>query len=508
MLRCPTIAYPLIINMKIKNSGKKLILLTTVTILVFLLKQGHDLRSNSIDIIPKVHLDEYTWVWQGISTRKTGIPAGWSDLNAYTKGSQDNLEIIDFNIWIDKKSPNFLDFNQFPKPALAIPTLDLGEGEKQIRFVQPLIEQPALGGIIMGIFVPENVNKLLDVMPLMMRRSSLLLASLTAILLFLLSFQLFKNPWISLLSVAIYGSVPSFNLMSRYALPENALITLVLVLFNILVFSKRCRGKWLILILSVAGLIGGIIPLVKITGWPFIFSAVIWLILMSYPKKYILSFFIPALLIGSLFFIWGIYLAPKLFFEIIFTQSFERSFLGSINFLISVVQVRDINFPIDGWWIGGFLALVLIPFNKEYLIIYVGALTTFLTALFFGGQIYPWYLISAIPFLCLASALFIWRVATEPNFKSILVFLLIFLSSSFYWGYSVFKSSQPFLFYRIILIFFLVSGLIFSYFDKPLFKKVWFIVVTIVVIQILKWNDQSTLYVLGHWGNLPYQFGK
>lgn len=488
-------------------SVQNFIFVIILILFVPILKMSHELRSNSGDTIPKVHLDEYTWVWQGISVKKSGIPAGWSDLDAYTKGPKKDTEIVNFNINADKKSPNFFEFRDFPKPLLAIPTVNLGEGDKQIRYVQPMIEQPPLGGIVLSSFVPKDVRELLDVKPADIRKSALLMSTLTGILTFILGWLIFKNPVVAFLAGAFYGSVPSFLLLSRYALPENVLTPVILLSFILLVISNKLAGLKQIFSLVTAGVLMGLATLVKITGWPFILAAALLMINWNSPKSHLVTFILLATLVGLIYFIWAILLDSKLFFEILFSQGLERKFAGSINSLVAIIGVNTANFPLDGWWIGGFLALFLIPYQKDYFIIYLGVLTTLISILFLGGSLYSWYLIPAIPFLCLATAFFFWRVAIKPDFKSILVFFFIFLSSSFYWGYGVFKADQPFLLYRLLMIFFIASGFLSVLFTKNhIYKLSWFILISLVTIQIINWNNQSMLYILSNWGNLIYQF--
>lgn len=481
-----------------------------VFILLFaVLKHSFYLRSIGYDQIPETNviLDERTWVWQGLSIRKNGIPTGWSHLEVYKKGVGGYVDGL--KIAVDGQLPNFKNFKEFPKPALAILEADFGKGLRHTPFVQPLIEQPPLGGLILSTLVSDDIKTFTDLTPTQFRKVSLWLGVATGILIFILGWQLSKNPFIGLLATAIYGTIPTFNLLSRYALLENVLNPFMLLTINLLIFAqKRDQLKFLLIL---AGIAGGLAALTKITGWFVLIIGIALLIYWKVNFKNILFFVIPSALIGLLYFVWGIYLAPNLFIDIFRYQGLERGFIGSINFLVTATRIGILNFPLDGWWIGGFLSLILISFKKEYVSIFVGAVVVLISALLLGGANFPWYFIPMIPFMCLATAIFIWQVATNPKFISIFIFFLIFVSSTFYWGYGVFQASmsqtnyqQPYDIYRILLLFFIFSGLFWSLSKrKERFKNLWFIFMIILIIFLIRLNERSIYFILSNWGKLP-----
>lgn len=490
-----------------------------VFILLFLvLKHSFYLRSIGYDQIPETYvvLDERTWVWQGLSIRKTGIPAGWSQLQAYKKGFGGAVEGL--NVSVDEKRPTIQNFANFPKPALAVLEFDYGKGTRHTPIVQPLIEQPPLGGLILSGLVSSNVKTFTDLTPFEFRKTSLWLGVLTGILIFILGWQVSNNPFVGLIGTGIYGSAPTFILLSRYALLENVLSPLMLLMINLLIFGKNLKDSnrryglmnWkFILILS--GIASGLAALSKITGWLVLPLGIILLLYFRIKTKELLFFAIPAVFVGLLYFIWALYLAPGLFLDIFLYQSVERGFIGSLNFLTAATRVGILNFPFDGWWIGGFLSLILIPFRKEYTPIFIGAAVVILITLLTGGANFPWYFIPMIPFMCLSTALFIWQVATNPRFVSIIIFFLVFVSSTFYWGYGVFQASllstnyqQPYGIYRILLIFFVAAGLILSIQSR--FKKLnylWFIFMVVFILILIRFNERSIYFILSNWGKLP-----
>lgn len=504
-----------------KGIRKTGFLIFILIILFFILKHSFYLRSIGYDQIPETYiiLDERTNVWHGLSIRKTGVPSAWSNLNVYMKGF--GGEIDGLNVKIDGKKPNLANFSTFPKPGVAISEYDFGRGLRHLRFVQPYLDHPPFGALILSSFVNKDIKTFSDLLPADFRRASLWLGALTGILIFFLGWQISKNPFIALISAAIYGSVPTYSLLSRYALLENVLNPLMLIALNLLVLAKPLLEKhigqktFLINgILILAGIFSGLTALTKIIGWFMLIVGALLLYYWHINIKRILLFAIPAAMIGLLYFAWGLYLDPKLFIDIVFYQGINRGFVGSLNFLTTLRGIGIINFPFDGWWIGGFLAILMLSYKKEYAPIIFTATIYLVMALLLGGANYPWYYMPLIPLMSIATSLLIWRVATQPNFLLVMTFFLVFFSSSFYWGYGVFQADklstnymQPFPMYRLMFIFFVLAALGSVFYNRIKFKniylRIWFIFMLFVVYQLWKWNGQSILFILSHWGKFP-----
>jgi len=75
-------------------------------------------------------------------------------------------------------------------------------------------------------------------------------------------------------------------------------------------------------------------------------------------------------------------LSPKLFVDLFIYQGATRGFIGSLNLLTTFVKVNILNFPFDGWWIGGFIALLLLPKDKKYFPVFASVLLVLFSALF------------------------------------------------------------------------------------------------------------------------------
>lgn len=460
---------------------------------------------------PYIILDEHTNVWHGLSLRATGIPTAWSILPVYkndsiTMGAGGPLD--GFNLSVDGRKPTLANFSSFPKPVIGVHEFDFGRGISQTQLVQPYLDHPPFGAVVLSLFVSKNVKMFADVNNADLRRSAVVLAIVTQTLIFVLALLVTRRPLIGIIASTVYATVPSYILMSRYALLENVMSPLILS-GTILLILARSRlehektDKLFNSLILLAGVFGGLTALTKLTGWIFILGSVILLYLWKFKLKQILVYAIPAIFIGVLYFAWGFYLSPKLFMDLLLLQS-GRDFIGSINLLITFFRISIFNFPLDGWWIGGFIALLFIPRKKEFLPVIVLVVAGLFSALGISGANYPWYFIPLIPFMAIAIAVFFHNLAIKPTFLSILVTFFVFVSSSFYWGYGVFQKIQPFMIYRLMFLIFVAMGGFWALARKTdRYKNVWYLGVIALLIILAILNRRSVFFILTNWGKLP-----
>lgn len=500
-----------IFNKLAKDSKIKIIF--WAILLVFSVKLGADLRFVGYQVIPEPYiiLDEHTNVWHGVSLRKTGVPSAWSILGSYMKLSKTigvGGMVDGFNISVDGIKPTFENFPDFPKPAIAINEFDFGRGLSHTRIVQPYLDHPPFGAYILSLFVSEKATSFEEVNNYDLRKASLYLAVLTQLLIFVFALLITKKPLIGIIASTVYATVPSYLLLSRYALLENVLSPLVLLGFILIILArdqleKKKKSRLLTILLILAGVIGGLGALTKLVGWVFILAGTVLLYFWKFKFRHILTYALPAFLIGILYFVWGFYLSPKLFIDLFLLQS-QRDFIGSINLLVTFFRVSIFNFPLDGWWIGGFIALLMIPRKKEYLPIAAGVVAVLFSALSIVGANYPWYFIPLIPFMAIAIAILFYNIAVKPSFVSILFVFFTFVSSSFYWGYGVFQKIQPFSIYRLLLLLFTGTGIFWEMTKKnSKFQKVWYVGIIILLLILALLNRRSMFFILENWGKLP-----
>lgn len=489
----------------------KLVNLLAIILLIFQLHRSFYLRGIGYDQIPdtSIVMDERSWVWQGLSIRSSGIPAGWSELQVYRKGFG---KVDGLNLAYEGIKPNLSNYSNFPTPLISIVEMDYGKGIRHTLLVQPLIEKPPLGGLILSLWVPPSVKTFTDLTPHDLRKGSLYMAIVTQALIFVLGWQVFKNPWIGLLASTLYGNIPVYILMSRYALLENVMNPFLLLMLILLNFIKdnpfKSKG-----LLVICGIIAGLATLVKITAWIFVLAGFFLLFYWRVGLRRASFFLIPAILVGSLYFIWGFYLDYKLFYDIFFSLGTFGGFVGSLNFLTNAVKVNILHFPFEGWWLMGFISLALLPGQKELSSIYGAIIAGLVAALAYVGYNNPWYYLPLIPFCCIAIASFLWRVATKPSVFNTFIFFLGFFSISLFWGFIVYKTPeslpywayQKYNLYRFLFFFFIISGLGWSLYNNKLkrFKFIWFILMFLIVFYMLSWNERSLYYILSHWGKIP-----
>jgi 4-amino-4-deoxy-L-arabinose transferase-like glycosyltransferase len=335
---------------------------------------------------------------------------------------------------------------------------------------------------------------------------------ITGILLFFLTYLIDNHLLTAFLAFIIYSTVNVYLLISRYALIENLLIPLTLISLIFLVLSKRKWRKFKNYLkpgfLVLAGISAGLALATKELGIAVIITGVLILLIYKVSPKNILFFFVPALVLGLSYYLYALIISPQLFFDI-FINQVSRGFFGSLNFLYSFYRPHFAGFPLEGWWVFGFICLLFLRENlKKYREIVIAFLCYLLVFLFFGGVNHPWYSLVFVPFMIIASAIFIKKLLLDPTAMRLIIFFLFPFSSSLYWGHYVFRqSSANVLVYRFFILFFL-SLITLSVLRKkvPVVKVIISIALLIILFKIYQWNQYGFTYLIANWGNLPENF--
>lgn len=452
--------------------------------------------------------DERDYALQGFSLRKTGIPIGWSLSGEYDAKPDGNNKITldGFSILVNETKPSVSNYKNFPKPLVSVNEFDFGFGTKHIKFVQPFIDHPPLGGLIYSISIPKDAKEFTDIKPEYYRKTSLYLAVITSILLFIYVLQMFKNPWISTLSVLVYNFVPSYLLVSRYALLENVVAPLSLIMLNLLIYFIRTNKnkKPSLIAVSLSGLTAGLTILAKEPGFAFMIAGLILLLINGVKKKYILFYLLFFAIPVIAYITWGLWLSPDLF-KNVFLFNISRDFVGEFNFTNIFTFQWFKGFPFDGWWIWGFVSIIFLFFQKKYRTTFLSIpiLITLFIVLFFSGINFPWYYFILIPYLAAASGFAIWQAIVDPNPALLATFLLFPLSSSVYWGHTVFHFPPSLMKYRVLILLFTAASGVRIYFSKiKIVRYLWVIGFIVLMILLVKLNHQGFLYMIGNWGNL------
>ena len=509
--------------------------LLALILLVFFSKKLFYFRWIGYESIPKttVVLDEKNYVAAGYSLRKTGIPTAWSNLDSYTLPEGKKIDrVVDFNnvsITVNEQEPNLKNKKFFNYPVFYVTNTDVGKGQESILLVQPFFDHPLLSGVFYSLWTKEKPSHFADFKVADFRKGALFLGILTSLLIFFCAFLLTKNWLISFFSLFIYSLAPTYVLSSRYALIENFLIPLsLLTLLFLIIFQKyRKNSLWLIL----AGITTGLAISTKESGVFILIMGLIILAKERLPFKKFLFYLIPSLIIGSSFYLYALWLAPKLWSNLFFNQA-GRGFFGPLSFLYSSRQINFEGFPLDGFWLWGLILIPLSFFRKEKLSpVLIGFLSYLLVFLIFGGLNYPWYYLPFIPFVVLASGYELYSLLTKPNLVSLLLFFLLPFSTAMFWGWTVYKNNGQASFYRLSLGFFLLAFLCFKAKDinwqkykgklhfrlKPLikifqfkeglvFRLAWFAFFGVILYFTYKWSGRGIQYIIANWNNLPEIF--
>ena len=489
----------------------KLFFLSLVLVL-FLSWQYLPRKTLGLAEIPKATdiLDEKNYVWAAKSFWQTGIPTAWSNLDAYKVGieGRKGIGFEDLSITFQGEKPSLKNREKFDYPVAAVEEIDVGKGKEQILFVQPFFDHSFLAGLVYGLKTPNNISSFVEVRSEDYRLMAVYVSLLSGLLLFLLTFLLYGHPMTALLAFLIYSTVGVYLLVSRYALIENILVPLTLLSLVFLALSKQpwVKKDYQKKIFWVLGGIGaGLALTTKEMGVAVLIAGVLIMLSRKIPWKNLLYFFLPAVIVGSLFYLYAFWLEPKLFSEIFFNQV-NRGFFGPLNFLYAFYRPHFAGFPLEGWWIFGFLALLFLAKefekNREIILAFLSFLFVFV---FFGGLNYPWYSLIFIPFLVIASAVFLKELIFKPTIAKIIVFFLLPFSSTLYWGHNVFhKMGVNVLVYRLFIFVFLGLAILSLFKKKASFLgTIMSLIILMVLWKTYQWNVRGFEYWIANWGKLP-----
>lgn len=507
-----------IFNKILENSNKVKIIsiILSIIILGILLQKNYYYRWIGYERIPSTTVtDEFDYVWQGLSVRETGLPVAWSTLGGVYKNPKYNPlsgNLSGFGIKVDG---TLIDIKKFKennsRPLVAVEQIDYNKGLEYMFFTAPFFDHSPLGGLIYSLGINKNVKNFEDVESAEFRKPALVLGVISSFLIFVLTLLLTGNPWIGIASFLIYSTVPTYIFGTRAAYLENVASPLILLFIILLIFSdvyKTKLEKWQNLCLYfVGGLVGGLGIVTKEPAVGFAIGALAVLLLRKIQWKYISASIVGLSIPIIGYFSWGMWLQKDLFIAIFFANS-SREFFGSLKFISMMEALRFENFPIDGWWIWGFISLLIVSFSidrkSRLLYLIVPLFAHIATVLLIGSPNYPWYYLTTIPFLAICSGLVIWRIIIKPTIPLILAFFVIPFSSSFYWGYSVFHQLNNLNVYRLIFICMLLLAILNTFAENnKLFRGLWFVFIGIVLYEIYKWNQRSIQFIVTNWGNLP-----
>ena len=495
------------------KSHKRDLLLFSLSIIIsaFFIYKSAYFRWLGYETIPHPITDEFNYVWQAMSLRKTGMPVAWSTFTKeYTNPNNHvKLGVIKENyaMYLEDEPITLSRFKQDSIPIVAVKELDYVKGIEQVFFTTPFFDHPPTGGLIYSLGIGPNTTKFEQVKAVEFRKPALYLAVITAILIFIFSFLVTSNSWISTLAVIIYSTVPTYLLATRASYLENAAAPIVLLHLILLLCALKAKtnSKLASILFFVSGIFGSMAFLTKESAIGFLIGSLLFVLTQKVSWKNI-GFLLLGMAIPFIGYLsWGLWLQKDVFLAIFLGNS-SRGDFGSLKFVSMLTSLRFANFPIDGWWLWGFVSMFLVALQRRedsklnFLLIPVAV--HFFLVLFLGSPNYAWYYLILIPFLSIFSAVIVWRLLTKPSMALVLSFFLIPFSSSLYWGYTVINTPININIWRgLFLVTFLMTLLRTKFNKSRYIKYLWILFMIVLLYKTFIWNQRSVQYIVANWEN-------
>lgn len=415
------------------------------------------LRAHNFDRIPAMgHLEEQMFAWAGINLIERGVPRAWSSLD-------------------------FPDRAIVSKGAISYQG---GEPTVHVNMVEPWLEQPPLFSLLVGSFAHWYKADRNGVIPTSFIRTPVVIASIfTSVMIFLIA-RLISGYWMGILAMMIYGVTPVLVLGSRLAVPENIIALIYLVVIYLLIkFQLNKKFKFL----QPIPLLVGIAGLSKATGFFIIFLA-IYFVLIKLKFKYAFYLFVAVLPFVALFFAYGLYFDPEIFWRITAIQASRPVGFGGLGWFF-VSPAYDIVELVDGWFI-------FLLFSGAFFLFSPGAgLKRFISlafvfwiavVMFSGGEtdLLPWYRYPAYPLLAILGAWGLQFLVRRADFFATFLIAGLLLGNRMLLV-NAFRPNIAPMNFRLIFLILLLPALINSIFDKiHLEKIIKMLLVAIVIIGI------------------------
>lgn len=405
------------------------------------------LRSRSYWLFPPAQdgFDEFAAAWQGLSLLRTGIPTSWSFHPYYEKeiAKGKKLDLIGMSIAVDNVSPSIDNFKNFPKPLLLKRELEIDGFRTHFNIVQPDLEQPPLGGMIIALApLLKGRSELAQVTLRDIRLPFVYLGVINTFLVILLA-KRWYGAKVGLLSGFVYATVPTIVISSRLALPEN-ILAFLLLLFAYLLETKKTKFLYLISFIA---------PLVRPFGLAIPLAGAAYSFWVERDRRKVITYFLIGGASFFVYFLYGLAYDRRIFLDALAFQS-QRFFAGPQVFLYKIMIPRITKIFLDGWIIFGWLAvfyMATVSKSRRYLTLLIGLFSYVLVLTFFGGEDYGWYRTPFYAFLAMGVGYLLDRMIKKSSFFLSFLFILVPLATSLYWGLGWEDWTKQLLFFRIFL---------------------------------------------------------
>lgn len=330
--------------------------------------------------------DEYTYAFLGLSLLNSGVPSSWSHFSAYT--------------------------NRY----------DLTINGTYFPMVSPYFDHPPLFGLLVGSWAKLSGEQTFSKVTLAtIRLVPIILSTITAILIYLLTRHLYGNST-ALLASVIYSSVTIFVMHHRVVLAENLLSPLFL---GAMYAYERWKKTITLRRIVTLGIFSGAAFWTKETGIVVFVSLLIFLLLRKAKRKLLVVFVVTFFLFLTGYAAYGHAYDSVLFWKIISLQSVRDIGPQTLWYLLSTPVIVNKVYQ-DGWYFFGMLSLFTLLRERRYRPITIPFISYFLLliiSLTKEGQS-GWYLIPLFPFMAMASAVTIEESIAEKSWFFV-VFLVV-----------------------------------------------------------------------------------
>ncbi len=400
------------------------------------------------------HAEEYLFVWSGLSLIEQRVPISWNDLPVYEE------EHVHWR-------------GTAPNPA--------GGDGLGVRLLKPWLDEPPLYSLMVGGMAKlYNLPNFTVISPYVIRIPSLIFSFMTMAFVFLLA-QKYFGYWLGILSLLVYGTLPTIVFGSRLAVPENMIMMLMVASLWLILGYLETKKKWKRNLAIFLAIMAGF---AKPTGFLLVPFIVFWLWQDKRWKEGIITAILGTLLFFIPFFAYGFYFDRELFLKVFFYQAQRPAGWSGLAFLVTNPGF-SIEVFLDGFIVLGFFSLFWLALKKKTKgeeIILFSFIFSLLMVIFSGGKHdqLAWYRYPIYPFMAIATALLVKEIFLQPTFFATAIFVPLALANidlleSPFRGVKFFLESR---FYRFLFAIFLIPS-VFQFFSK---KKVWLKLAKLVIV--------------------------
>jgi 4-amino-4-deoxy-L-arabinose transferase-like glycosyltransferase len=448
-----------------KNNYFKIFALVAVFIFTFIL------RAHNYDREPEIgQLEEMLYGWSGIHLIAEGVPISWSTLEY-----PESAKVYEGEISLDGSNPKHF-----------------------VSLYKPWLDEPPVYSLISGgsayLFGADRWNILPSAY---IRLPQIFISFFTSIFIFLIARKV-SGFWNGIISVLLYGTVPTFVFSSRLAVPENliALIFLILIYSILRLRENSNEGIMKIALIVLLPVLIGIAGLSKPTGFLIAPLLIYELFLKKYYKSIVYTIIAVAICV-AIFIGYGLYYNSAIFWNIVTIQSTRPIGFGTLGYTLTT-PAYDIFLFYDTFYIFCLVSLIYYVFkfgaNREEdktgrsFLVFSGVYWLII-AIMSGGErdLLPWYRFGLFPLLPIFGVWLFKSCLQNFSFIKSVFLISLFLGNRFLL-INPFRPAMEPAFVRIIFSALVLPSLGYEAFRKNFLKIIGQSIIVGVFIVGTNWN--------------------